>query len=164
MPARFKTFKALLGDSVDRPSEKPLFVEPCDQPNFFEACHPPAQRAHDHGEHLVRQQLAELIETNVHAHSGHGAEPAHRMFRRAQYSPCNTSLERSFANNVQPDSASGLIDLPSPEVALDPILVSEKQHRFVPIAAQTDRDGTGHRPTSIPVCRTGLRHVPRTVA
>src|SRR5208282_5777320 len=63
MPARFKTFKALLGDSVDRPSEKPLFVEPCDQPNFFEACHPPAQRAHDHGEHLVRQQLAELIET-----------------------------------------------------------------------------------------------------
>ena len=63
MPARLETFKTLLSDSVDRPTEKPLFVEPCDQPNFFEACHPPAQRAHDHGEHLVRQQLAELIET-----------------------------------------------------------------------------------------------------
>src|SRR5271166_3109175 len=63
MPARLKTFKALVGDPVDRPAEKPLFVEPCEQPNFLEARDPPTQRAHDYGEHLVGQELAELIET-----------------------------------------------------------------------------------------------------
>src|SRR5580658_3336610 len=63
MPARLKTSKALLCDSVDRLTEKPLFVEPREQPNFLKTRHPPAQRAHDHGQHVVRQELAELIET-----------------------------------------------------------------------------------------------------
>src|SRR5580693_9158040 len=63
MPARLKTFKAQLGDSVDGLTEKPLFVKPREQPNFLKTCHPPAQRAHDHGQHVVRQELAELIET-----------------------------------------------------------------------------------------------------
>ena len=53
---------------------------------------------------------------------------------------CNTSRDCSFANNVQPDSESGLIDQPSSEVAFDPISVSEQQHRFVSLAAQADRD------------------------
>jgi hypothetical protein len=57
-----------------------------------------------------------------------------------RYVPCNTSPERSFANNVQPDSASGLIDHPSSEIALDPISASEQQHCFVLFATQADRD------------------------
>src|SRR5271168_776961 len=63
MPARLKTLKALLSDSVDRFAEEPLFVEPCEQSNFLEAGHPPTQRARDHGEHVVGQELTELIET-----------------------------------------------------------------------------------------------------
>jgi hypothetical protein len=38
------------------------------------------------------------------------------------------------------DSASGLIDQPSSEVALDPISASEQQHCFVLFAAQADRN------------------------
>jgi hypothetical protein len=64
------------------------------------------------------------------------------MFRKAQYSPCNTSPDCSFLDIAKADSVLALIDLPSSEVALDPILISEKQHRFVPLAAQTYRDGT----------------------
>jgi hypothetical protein len=46
---------------------------------------------------------------------------------------------------VEPNSASNRINLPSPNVALDPISTSEQQHRFIVLAAQTDRNGPDAR-------------------
>ena len=113
MPARLETFKALLGDSEDRFAEIPLSVEPRDQPDFFEAATRQRSERDDHGEHFVRQQLAELIETDGTRSSGHAAVPARRMFRRARYSPCNISRSAPSANSVQAGFGIGLIDLPS---------------------------------------------------
>ena len=60
-------------------------------------------------------------------------------------------------------SALALIDLPSPEVAFDPILVPEKQHRFVPSPRKLIEMGL--TPGDFhPVCRNWIAPCSRTVA
>jgi hypothetical protein len=54
LPARLKTFDALLGNSIDRFTQIPLSIQ---------AGHAPAQKTDDRDPHLVIQQLAKLIET-----------------------------------------------------------------------------------------------------
>ena len=65
MPARFETFKALLGDSEDRFAEMPI-ISPnlATSPAFSRRATRQRSERDDHGEHFVRHQVAELIETN----------------------------------------------------------------------------------------------------
>lgn len=46
---------------------------------------------------------------------------------------------------IEANSASNRINLPSPNVALDPISASEQKHCFIVLAAQADRNGTDAR-------------------
>ena len=101
MATGFEKDESLLRDSEDWRSKMRLSLKPRNQPGFLKARQPPTKRPRTFSDDFEATTNRTTDQNRLPAHSGHATGPARRVHLRVRYGPCNTSLERSFANIVQ---------------------------------------------------------------